>query len=209
MLEGMKFALGPTMAVRRDALEKAGGIAILSDYCADDYVLGKRVFEAGYRVVLSEHVIDHIVIGRTFRASVSHQTRWMKSTRFSRPAGHIGAGLTYAMPFGILGAGAALVARQPLEAALFLAWAILNRTLLAIISGWFVVRDFRALRYCWLYSIRDLTGFLFWCASFFGNTVVWRGGEVYRLEQDGKMVRLNGPKSKNSSSGSVAVDNLA
>jgi ceramide glucosyltransferase len=195
------------MAIRRDALEKAGGIGQLADYCADDYVLGKRVYEAGYRVVLSEHVINHLVIGRSFRDSVSHQVRWMKSTRFSRPAGHIGAGLTYAMPFGIMGALAGLIGHQPWLAAISMAWAILNRTLLALVSGWLVVRDPRALRYCWLYAVRDLTGFCFWCASFFGNTVSWRAGERYRLIQDGKMIRLSGPPG--TSSKSVTVDNLA
>ena len=209
MLEGMRFALGPTMAVRRDALEKSGGIAELADYCADDYVLGKRVFEAGYRVVLSDHVINHLVIGRSFRDSIAHQIRWMKSTRFSRPAGHIGAGLTYAVPFGILGALTALVAHQPWLAVIFLAWAIVNRSLLALISGWLVVRDPRALRYCWLYAVRDFTGFCFWCASFFGNTIKWRAGERYRLVEDGKMIRIGGPANAKSSSGSVAVDNLA
>jgi ceramide glucosyltransferase len=196
MLEGMQFALGPTMAVRRDALEKAGGIGALADYCADDYLLGKRVFEAGYTVLLSSHVIDHVVINRTFRQSVLHQVRWMKSTRFSRPAGHIGAGLTYAMPFGVLGLVAAMAAGHILLGIGLLAWAVLNRLIMTIVAGWFVVRDPRSLKYCWLYPIRDFTGFCYWCASFFGNTIVWRD-ETYRLEHDGKMVRLGDPPSGN------------
>jgi ceramide glucosyltransferase len=208
MLEGMRFALGPTMAVRRDALERVGGMAPLANYLADDYVLGQRVFEAGYLVVLSRHVIDHLVIGRTFKASVSHQIRWMKSTRFSRPAGHIGAGLTYAMPFGLVGMLAALLVQKPWLAACFLGWAILNRMMLAVTSGWLVVRDARALKYCWLYPLRDFTGFCFWCASFFGNTILWRGGERYRLQYGGKMVRIGGPPPDNPS-GTVTVDNLA
>nr|MBA3916523.1 glycosyltransferase [Terriglobales bacterium] len=103
MMEGMRFALGPTMAVRRDVLEKIGGFATLADYYADDYVLGSEVFHAGYTVVISRHIIDHIVLNHTFRTSLGHQVRWMRSTRFSRPAGHVGSGLTFAMPFGLLG----------------------------------------------------------------------------------------------------------
>ena len=208
MLEGMQFALGPTMAVRKDALEKAGGMAALADYCADDYVLGKRVSEAGYTVLLSKHVIDHVVINRTFRQSVLHQVRWMKSTRFSRPAGHIGAGLTYAMPFGVLGLIAAVSAGHIALGVGLFAWAVLNRVVMAIVAGWLVVRDPRSLKYCWLYPVRDFTGFCYWCASFFGNTIVWRD-DTYRLEQDGKMVRIGGPQSGNPSSGPVTVDNLA
>ena len=208
MLEGMQFALGPTMAVRKDALEKAGGMAVLADYCADDYVLGKRVSEAGYTVLLSTHVIDHVVINRTLKQSVLHQVRWMKSTRFSRPAGHIGAGLTYSTPFGLLGLIVGVATGHiALGVGLFAA-AVVNRMIMAVVAGWLVVRDSRSLKYCWLYPLRDFTGFCFWCASFFGNTIVWRN-EAYRLEHDGKMVRIGGPPPGNPSSGSVTVDNLA
>ncbi len=103
LLEGMKFALGPTMAIRRDALDAVGGFEPLADYCADDYVLGREVAESGRQVVMSQHVIDHVVINRSFAESMRHQIRWMKSTRFSRCAGHAGTALTFAMPFGILG----------------------------------------------------------------------------------------------------------
>ena len=61
------------------------------------------VAESGRRVVMSHHVIDHVVINRNFASSMQHQIRWMKSTRFSRRAGHAGTALTFAMPFGVLG----------------------------------------------------------------------------------------------------------
>ena len=113
MLEGMRFALGPTMAVRKDVLDAVGGIGGLGAYCADDYVLGQRVHAAGYRVVLSHHVIDHLAVNRSFRQSWRHHLRWMRSTRFSRPAGHIGTLFTFAVPFGILAVLAALANGQP------------------------------------------------------------------------------------------------
>src|SRR4051794_2115334 len=102
-LEGMKFALGPTMIARREALEQMGGIGTLADYCSDDFLLGNLIAEAGWKVILSHHVIDHIVLNRNFKSSILHQVRWMKSTRFSRPKGHFGTVLTFAMPFGIIG----------------------------------------------------------------------------------------------------------
>ena len=42
LLEGMKFALGPTMAIQRDALDAIGGFEQLADYCSDDYILGRK-----------------------------------------------------------------------------------------------------------------------------------------------------------------------
>jgi ceramide glucosyltransferase len=187
LLEGMKFALGPTMAVRRDALDAVGGFGPLADYCADDYVLGREVSGHGWEVVMSHHVIDHVVINRSFATSMRHQIRWMKSTRFSRGAGHAGTGLTFAMPFGLLGLLAAgALHHWTLGIGLFAA-AYLNRVAMATVAGWGVVRDRQALRLAWLYPLRGLMEFGFWCASYFGCEIEWRG-DWYRLEEGGRMV---------------------
>ncbi|HMK28784.1 MAG TPA: bacteriohopanetetrol glucosamine biosynthesis glycosyltransferase HpnI [Terriglobales bacterium] len=208
MLEGMRFALGPTMAVKRKAVDAIGGMGRLADYCADDYVLGRLVYESGYRVVLSQHIIDHVVLNRSCKDSILHQIRWMKSTRFSRPKGHIGTVLTFAMPFGLIGMAAGFAAGRPGLGLGLLAWAALNRIIISLAAGWRVVRDHRAVRYAWSYPIRDLMGFCFWCASFLGTTIVWRK-ERYRLLYGGKMIRLSGATPAQTTSGTVAVDNLA
>ncbi len=188
LLEGMRFALGPTMAIRRDTLEAVGGIGVLADYCADDFVLGQKVHELGWKVVLSDHVVNHVVINESFRTSVLHQVRWMRSTRFSRGLAHVGTGLTFAMPFGLLGLAAGFAAGAPFTGVALFAWAMLNRIILALVAGWLVVRDRRSLAECWLYPVRGFLGFCYWCASFAGREVVWRG-ERYRLEAGGLMVR--------------------
>lgn len=188
-LEGMNFALGPTMAGRHDAIEQSGGMSALADYCSDDYVLGNSVAQLGYRVLISRHVIDHIVLGRSFQDSALHQVRWMKSTRFSRPVGHLGSGLTFAMPFGLLGLIGGLMMNRPVAGLLLFGAAFLNRIVLALATGWGIVRDPNALRHCWLYPLRDLMGFCFWLASYGDNTIVWRG-ELYRLLSGGKMERV-------------------
>src|SRR3984957_8762099 len=61
LLEGMKFGLGPTTVVRKDSLASIGGYAALKDYIAYDFAIGNLIAEKGYRVVLSAHIIDHIV----------------------------------------------------------------------------------------------------------------------------------------------------
>ena len=207
LLEGMQFALGPTMAIRRDALEAVGGVAPLADYCADDYVLGNEVHHSGRKVVLSKYVVDHVVLGRAFKASMLHQLRWMKSTRFSRPSGHLGTVLTFAMPFGIFGAAAGAAAGKPILGASLLAWALVNRIIMSITAGYGVVSDRRSLRDCWLYPVRDLMGFFFWCGSYFGDTIDWRG-ERYRLLAKGKMVRVGGEIAREDSA-SVTVNDLS
>jgi len=193
MLEGMKFALGPTMAIRRSCLNQIGGFLPMGDYCADDFLLGNWVAERGHTVVLSQHAIDHIVLHAGFWPSMQHQARWMKSTRFSRPKGHLGTALTFSVPFGLLTA-LSLCALQPAYwialAAGALLWSIGTRMLLAFaISDW-VVREKSPWQSILLYPVRDLLGVFFWAASYCSRNVLWRN-EVYRLETGGRMHRIH------------------
>jgi ceramide glucosyltransferase len=186
MLEGMQFVLGPTMAFRRDAIRQMGGFKVTADYCADDFVLGNETFKLGRTVVLSPHAIDHMVLNSSFAASIKHQVRWMKSTRFSRPKGHFGTALTFSMPFGLLAwAAAAWMGRPGWGLALF-AWAAATRLGLAIAVGGMVVEDQSWLGLLVLYPLRDLMGFCFWAASYAGSRVLWRG-RVFELLPGGKM----------------------
>ncbi len=186
MLEGMKFALGPTMVVRRDSLDEAGGFRALGPYHADDFMLGNRISATGQRVVLSTHTIEHHVLNSSFLPSVLHQIRWMKSTRFSRPKGHFGTALTFSMPYGLLAAGVALAFHRPLLGAILLFWSWASRVALGALVGRLVVAEPRLLRSALLYPLRDLLGFCYWIASYVSNQVKWRG-EVYNLLQDGFM----------------------
>ena len=186
LLEGMKFALGPTMAVRRSSVDAMGGFGVLGPYCSDDFLLGEKVAAQGSTVVLSRHVIDHIILNLSFAASLAHQTRWMKSTRFSRPWGHLGSALTYSVPFGILACLAAFALHRPVLALALLAYSIVNRMILAALIGALAVHERHLLRTIVLYPLRDLLGFCCWAASYAGSTILWRGRR-YRLTRGGLM----------------------
>lgn len=188
LLEGMRFALGPGMATRKDVLASLGGIEVLGAYCSDDFVLGQLTHAAGKKVVLSRHVIDHVALNRSARASLLHQLRWMRSTRFSRPLGHIGMLMTFAMPFGLLGMVAGSATGSRMLGCGLLAVAALNRIIQCLAVGWRILRDSHSLWFCWLYPLRDLLGFFLWCASFLGTEIVWRG-QRYELRAGGKMTR--------------------
>ena len=186
LLEGMKFALGPTMAVRRRAVQRMGGFGVLGPYCSDDFLLGSNVAAQGANVVLSHHVIDHIVLNLSLRASLQHQTRWMRSTRFSRPLGHLGTALTFGVPWGILACWAAVALGRPVFGLALLGYAILQRMLLAAFTGSLAVHERHLVRTVLLYPLRDLLGFFCWIASYAGNTILWRGHR-YRLSRGGFM----------------------
>ncbi len=185
-MEGMQFVLGPTMAFRRQTIHRMGGFKVTADYCADDFILGNETFKAGQTVILSHHAIDHIVINSDFLDSMKHQVRWMKSTRFSRPAGHFATALSFSVPYGLLAlASATALGHLRLGLALF-AWSIVTRLALAIAVGRGVTGDRSWFNLLVLYPLRDLMGFVFWTASYWGNRVLWRG-RVFELLPGGKM----------------------
>ena len=176
MLEGMQFAVGPTIAARRQVIEAIGGFARVKDYLAEDFVMGKFAAESGHGVILSSYVIEHHIGTASFRENVAHRLRWARSTRRSRPAGYVGQLFTMPVPIALL-ACAFSPAWWPV-----IPIAVVVRTLAAYCVA---VRVLRA-RVNWLLlPIEDAMGFCFWIAGFFGNTISWRGRR-YRLFGDGK-----------------------
>jgi ceramide glucosyltransferase len=187
LLEGMKFGLGPTTVVRKDSLAKIGGYAALQDYIAYDFAIGNLMAKAGYRVVLSGHVIDHVVNQKSFQRMWQNQLRWAQTTRYSRPKGHFGSGLIFAMPYGLLGFFAAGFMGHWDFGALLLGVAVLNRLAEEWLVGWMVVRDPQIRRAPWLYPLRDLLGFAVWFASYLNLRYVWRDS---RFELKGTRISL-------------------
>jgi ceramide glucosyltransferase len=184
-LEGMKFALGPSMAIRRDCLRAIGGFAAMADYLADDFVLGNWAVEAGYQVALSAHVINHHATALGFTKSFKHRLRWNRSSRFSRPSGYLGQGFTYGLAWVLLlflaapvwWSGALLLA--VLAARMWLTFELATRLL----------DDRQALRWFWLIPLQDLLSLATWVGGFLGREIIWRN-ERYRLLKGGRFAPI-------------------
>jgi ceramide glucosyltransferase len=163
-----------------------GGFRVTADYCADDFILGNETRKLGQTVVLSHHAIDHMIINTSLISSLKHQVRWMKSTRFSRPKGHLGTALTFSMPFGLLALAACVSLHRPVLGIALFAWALATRLALSLVVGRAVVRDQSWFGLLFLYPMRDLMGFCFWAVSYFSSTILWRG-RIFELLPGGKM----------------------
>jgi ceramide glucosyltransferase len=185
MLEGTKFALGVTMAVRKDSFQKVGGFAELGKYYADDYVLGSRLAEMGTGVRLASHVVRLMVQDTPFGISFRNQLRWMQSTRRSRPWGHLGSGLTFAMPFGLLGLAWGLLSGHAGLGVVWLVGMVVNRWL----QAGTVLRVMGDEGWVWgmvIYPLRDLLGWVLWVGSYGGEKFYYRG-KVYKLKEGGRV----------------------
>src|SRR5579883_870386 len=180
ILEGMRFAVGPTIVARRRVLDAIGGFDRLKDFLAEDFAMGRFAAEAGHGVVLSSYIIEHHIGSSDFRHNAAHRLRWARSTRRSRPFGYLGQILTMPLPLAGLATAAkptwwplvlvALLARA--AAAQAVCWGVLG-----VKANWVLL------------LAEDLAGFCFWIAGFFGSTITWRGRR-YRLRPDGRFELL-------------------
>ena len=185
-LEGVKFALGQTIVIRKKVLEEIGGFTAISDYLADDFQLGYLSAQAGYKVVISDYVVEHVLAKTTLADSFKRLIRWARGVRVSRPWGYLGLiftqGTATSLLFVIITGGSSLS-----WVALVITWTI--RLVTAWVVGVKVLQDSQAKKFLWAVPIRDLISFGIWCYSFFGNQVEWRG-KRFKLTKDGKLISI-------------------
>jgi ceramide glucosyltransferase len=185
MLEGgLHYGLGSTLAVSRAALEKIGGLSTLVDHLADDYELGARIHDAGYRIVLSGEVVETAIPAYQWRGFIDHQLRWARTVRDARPWGYAGLIFTHGLAWAMLN----LIASGLSPVSLWLlALSLLLRISLAMTVGAQVLADHQMLPGLWLLPLRDPVALLIWAFGFAGNTIVWRG-QRFQL-QNGKLLK--------------------
>jgi len=192
MIEGgLHYGLGSTLAVRRGALEKAGGLIALVDHLADDYELGARVANAGYCVKLSAEVVETGVPAYAWRGFFDHQLRWLRTVRDARPAGYAGLIFTHGLGWAMLNLVASGL--SPLSLWL-LGLSFFLRLAQAMTVGAEVLGDHEVLPNLWLLPLRDAVAMGLWVAGFAGDTIVWRG-ERFVLK-DGKLSSASKPANQ-------------
>jgi len=179
---GMRYGLGSTLAVRRAALTKIGGMEQLKDHLADDYELGVRVAAAGFSIALCGEVVQTAIPAYTWRGFVDHQLRWLRTVRDARPFGYLGLVVAHGLGWALLNVVASGL--SPLSLWL-LAMCFFLRLTMAMTVGAAALGDHHVLDSLWLLPLRDIIAMGLWAAGLAGNTIVWRG-ERFVL-QDGKL----------------------
>jgi ceramide glucosyltransferase len=180
----IRFGLGSTLAVWREALAAMGGFAALVDTLADDYELGYGIAKAGFAVSLSREVVATSVPPYTLREFFAHQLRWARAVRDSRKLGYVGLVFTFGLPWAILNVVASGLG-MPSVALLSLTLAA--RVTVALAIGVGILNDGQVLRDLWLLPLRDFCALWVWVWSFASNSVTWRGEKF--LLKNGKLVR--------------------
>jgi ceramide glucosyltransferase len=176
MMEGARFAVGPTIVARRSAINSLGGIERVKDYLAEDFMLG-RLASDHMEVRFSRYVVEHRIGSEPMAKNFLHRLRWVRSARCSRPWGYAGQFFTHTLSIGLL-----VTLVWPA------AWPLMGVTAaLRGVTAWIVSKRVLGIRVPWLLlPLQDALAFGFWVAGFFGNSIQWRGRR-YLLNRDGTM----------------------
>lgn len=189
-LEGIKFAMGQTIVMRRSVLTKIRGFEEISDYLADDFQLGYRSAQTGYKVILSHCIVEHVLPACNLMQSLQRQIRWMLVIRVSRPGGYAGLIFTYGTVSSLL----FLLVTGGSRAG----WIVLITTwTIRLVMAWFIgvkhLHDTIAKQLLWLVPLRDWISFALWCYGFCCDTIQWRN-HAFKLTRSGKLVALTTPE---------------
>ena len=178
---GMHFGLGSTLAFRKSDLQELGGFESIVDYLADDYELGSRIAQHK-KVLLSRSIVETHLPDYNFSGFLSHQLRWARTIRASRPGGYAGLLLTFTLPWAV----AEVCVTHNLPGAILFTAAVVARIAMALVSSRLVLRE--RVASLWLLPIRDFVAVGIWFAGLAGRKITWRG-EKFTLER-GRLTRV-------------------
>jgi ceramide glucosyltransferase len=182
-LQGMHFALGATIAVRREIVERSSGFRQFADHLADDYMIGQFVRDCGYSVKLSDYVIENVVHEPAVRALVLHELRWARTIRTLRPGGYRFAFLANTISVATMAwaMNAFTLNVVSLEGTVLVVAVALRLMLHFAVCDLLKLRDHGLF---WMIPFRDLLSFAIWLASYFGKSVEWRDSR-FGIQPDG------------------------
>ncbi|HEY9671523.1 MAG TPA: glycosyltransferase [Waterburya sp.] len=170
----MKVALGATLATRKSVLEKIGGLQSLVNRVASDFQIGSKAASAGYRVELSQYVLETDSGRESFMSLFRRELRWSRSSRFLRGSLYYGLAFThgsvYCIPLLLLSgfqSWAAIVCGITLAVRI-------TQALVAVYS----MGCPKLVWWLWALPIRDLTSFAVFMGGAFGQRIYWRGRQL-------------------------------
>jgi ceramide glucosyltransferase len=182
-LDGVKFALGPTIATTRTRLDAFGGYPAIENQPADDLLVGRLIAEQGCEVVLLPYTISTVPDFQSLSELFFKRLRWITVMRHMRPWGHLGLIFTLGLPWALLA-----VAVQPtpgIVAAYLGGYLVIRIVLTELVGGWGLKQPGVWKKFA-LIPAWDALASLIWLVSFTRKTIRWRGHDY--LIRNGQLV---------------------
>lgn len=182
-LDGVKFALGPTIATTRQRLQAFGGYEFLENRPADDLLVGRLIADQGYEVKLLRYSISTVPDYQGIKDLFHKRLRWMTVMRHMRPWGHFGLIFTFGLPWALL----AIAVHPTLVIAVsYLFGYLAFRTALTLMVGVWGLGQRGVWEKLPLLPVWDAFACLIWLTSFARKGIRWRGQNY--LIRNGELV---------------------
>ena len=185
-LAGINCVVGKSMLFRRSELEEAGGLEVVRDILAEDFILGQRYQRMGKKVLLSATTVENVNRDIPVTQFMARHSRWLKMRAVIHIPGFVADQL--ANPTPIMAAAWIVSGFEPVIG-LMLAVVLP----LKVATDAFFMRLARGrgmkLWHLALAPIKDSLMALVWVYSIFSRSVSWRGtrlrfGRQSRLRPD-------------------------
>jgi ceramide glucosyltransferase len=186
-LDGIHFALGPTMVSTKQRVAGFGGFQALENRPADDLLFGRLIAEQGYEIKLLPYTVETVPDFQGFGQLISKRLRWMTVMRSMRPWGHFGLLFTWGLPWTTL---AVLVHPTIAVAAIYWGLYLTFRVIITWLIGIQGLKRSGLWKKMPLIPLWDALALFIWLTSFARNTIRWRGVD-YQL-RDGHFVSAIG-----------------
>ena len=175
-LDGVKFALGPTIATTRARLAAFGGYQSIENLPADDLLVGRLIADQGYEVELSRYPVETVADYQSIRELLHKRLRWMVVMRHMRPWGHFGLLFTLGLPWSL----AAVAAHpSPATAAIYLGGYFAARCAMTAMVAIWGLKQRTYWRRLALIPLWDAVAVAIWAVSFLRSSIRWRGSDYY------------------------------
>jgi ceramide glucosyltransferase len=180
-LDGVKFALGPTISTTRSYLREFGGYASIENKPADDLWIGRLIAEHGREVVLLPYSIMTVPDYQSFRELFFKRLRWITVMRHMRPWGHVGLIFTLGLPWSLL---AVAIAPTTAVAVAYLGGYFIARSVLTLLVGSTGLKQSGVwAKLAWI-PAWDAMATLIWLTSFTRRSISWRGHDYFIVNGD-------------------------
>jgi len=178
-LDGVKFALGPTIVTTRQRLAGFGGYEAIESRPGDDLLVGRLIAEQGFRVELLAYSVRAVADYHSVSDLVHKRMRWMIVMRHMRAWGHVGLVFTQGLFWSL--AAVALHPTWAVACAYLGAYATLRVAITWMIGSWGLKQKGMWKQFA-LVPVWDALAFGIWVASFTRSTIRWRGADYYIRE---------------------------
>ena len=198
ILQPIKYCLGATMIVKRNILKKIGGFESFSNHLADDYILGKLISNFGYKIHLSDYIVENIVEEASFKNLILHELRWARTLKRIEPLAYALTFLTDSLVLSIFSGITLFITTESLILLYLPIVITLSLRVLLHNSANKMINSKRVTE-IWLIPLRDILSFCIRIISYIGNSVRWRNNtfvvDHLGLMHEKKIISSDDPKT--------------